>query len=157
MRNSWNTGKFFLYAVLCKVTDSPSQRRNLFKPVGLWHPGTASWHKTGNKNKGSPSTSKLIFDMPSFENKIMSSSSAAWSVLPDRNRLLTSYPMGSANSSRLEWRLMDMQGDEWQFSRKVVCDFTHLLAAYHLSWWYLEVSLAGVPYTHSFEILKKNS
>lgn len=69
---------------------------------GLWHPVTAGWHETGNKNKGSPSTSKLIFDMPSFENKMMSSSTPAWSVLPDRNRLLTSHPMGSANSSRLE-------------------------------------------------------
>lgn len=64
---------------------------------GLWHPGTAGWLRTGN-NKGSPSTSKLIFDMPSFGNKMMSSSSPAWSVLPDRKRLLTSHPMGSANS-----------------------------------------------------------
>ena len=66
---------------------------------GLWHSGTAGWDKTGNKNRGSPAPSKLMFDMPSLENKMMSSSSPAWSVLPDRNRLLTSHPLGPANSA----------------------------------------------------------
>lgn len=65
----------------------------------LWHSSTADWDKTGNKNRGSPIPSKLIFDMPSLENKMMSSSSPAWSTLPDRNRLLTSHPLGPANSA----------------------------------------------------------
>lgn len=124
--------EIFLYAVLCKVWLTPHHKEGIYlnflgkrlleiletQDSGLWHPGTAGWYKTGRKNKGSPSTSKLVFDMPSFENKMMSSSSPAWSVLPDRNRLLTSHPMGSASSAQLEWRLMDIQGDEWQFSRK---------------------------------------
>lgn len=85
---------------------------------GLWHCGTAGWYKTRNKNTGSPSLSKLISDMPSFKNKMMSSSSPAWSMLPDRNRLLTSHPPGPANSAWLEWRLTDIPWNEWQFSRK---------------------------------------
>lgn len=139
----------FLYAVPYKVTGSPSQRsiylnlgRRLLEKLetlnsGLWHPGTAGCHKTGNKNKGSPSTSKLVFDMPSFGNKMMSSSSPAWSVLPDRNRLLTSHPMGSANSSWLDWRLTDIQGDEWQFSRKGLTEqlyVTSLICLQHITY-----------------------
>jgi len=66
---------------------------------GLWHSSTAGWDETGNKKRGSPSPSKLTFDMRSLKNKMMSSSSPAWSVLPDRNRLFTSHPLGPANSA----------------------------------------------------------
>lgn len=104
---------------------------------GLWHSGTAVWDKTGNKNRGSPSPSKLIFDMLSLENKMMSSSSPAWRMLPDRNRLLTSHPLRPANSTWWEWRLMDIQGDEWQLSRKGLAEplyVTSLICLQHITY-----------------------
>lgn len=104
---------------------------------GLWHSDTAGWDKTGNKNRGSPSPSKLIFDVPNLEDKMISSSSPAWSVLPDRNRLLTSHPLGPANSAWLEWRLTDIQWDEWQFSRKGLTEqlyVTSLICLQHITY-----------------------
>lgn len=103
----------------------------------LWRSSTAGWDKTGNKNRGSPSPSKLIFDMLSLENKMMSSSSPAWSVLPGRNKLLTSYPLGPANSAWLEWRLMDIRWNEWQFSRKGLTEqlyVTSLICLQHITY-----------------------